>query len=85
MKKPDTRHNLRKLWEMATGCGLQIPTDLPEWAAHLNDLHGAKEGTDYKYLIRYAKGVNGLTFPMRDDMVQGLDTVYLAVRAAVND
>jgi hypothetical protein len=66
LRKPDLRHNLVALWEVAVSEGLPIEAPTPRWVQRLSELH------DAPYMLRYSTGVHGVVTPARSLVDQGL-------------
>ena len=71
----EVRHNLAKLWTMASVDGLKIPTTPPSWVGQLSDLH---KGPDY--YLRYSTKVNGIASPAPATMIDDLTELLELVR-----
>lgn len=75
VKKPNVRHNLVLLWEMAYADGLPIGKSPPDWVSTLSGLHNSP------YYLRYSTGVHGMVLPkaepMASDLRKLLDLVQL--------
>ncbi len=80
VRRPAVRHNLAKLWTMASADGLRIPSDPPDWIGKLSTLHDGPY-----YFLRYATNVNGIVSPapgpMIADLTEWLDLVRSQVEA----
>lgn len=77
VKKPNVRHNLVALWEMAVAQGLQISRSLPEWVTCLSGIH------DSPYYLRYSTGVHGIVSPGAEPMTSELDALLKLVQSKV--
>jgi hypothetical protein len=73
------RHNLAKLWTVASADGLQVPTTPPSWVGQLSDLH---KGPDY--YLRYSTKANGIASPAPATMIDDLTELLALVRDQLN-
>lgn len=84
-------HDLEALWFDAAKYGLLIDPAPPQWCVVLNCLHFGnkvanekKEGKDkIHFQLRYQSEVHGLSFPVTNDMLSGLEAVVEAVKQAL--
>lgn len=78
VRTPEVRHNIAKLWIMASVDGLRIPNQPPRWVALLSVLHGSP------YPLRYVTGVNGIVSPAPEPMIAGLAELLELVQSQVH-
>jgi hypothetical protein len=71
----DRRHNLNKLWSLARGEGLNIPSEPPQWVDCLSHLH------DAPYYLRYSTGVHAISTPAPEPMCIELSALIERVRS----
>lgn len=77
VREPQVRHNLAKLWSMASADGLRIPSDPIGWVKQLSLLH------DGPYYLRYATNVNGIVSPAPALMIADLSDLLEMVRSQI--
>lgn len=73
VRKPDVRHDLTALWEMAFKDGLPITQSCPTWVTLLSEIHGPP------YFLRYSTGVHGIQSPGPEPMTSELASLVRLV------
>lgn len=77
LKQPGIRHDLNKLWVLASTEGFQIPNSPPPWIDCLSTLHA------FPYYLRYSTGVHGIVSPPSALMVSDLAALLQQVRQQI--
>lgn len=78
LKKPNLRHHIEGLWNLAKAEGLPIDA-LPRWASVLSSIH------DHPYHLRYSKGMHGIVTPAPEPMATELKALIEIVEREIND
>ena len=77
VRAPKLRHNLNKLWEMASKDGLTISRSPPDWAKGLSHVH------DSPYYLRYSTKVHVISTPPVEPMTSELRSLLESVTRQV--
>lgn len=77
LKKPDIRHNLEELWQLAVEEDAPIQQQPPAWCVRLNELH------DKPYYLRYPMGLHGLVLPASKPMASDLQAIVSSITELV--
>jgi hypothetical protein len=73
VRRNGVQHNLRELWLMARGDGLDLAEAIPPWLEILSNLHGAP------FFLRYSTEINALHLPPQTEMLAGVSRLFDAV------
>ncbi len=77
LRKPQIRHNLVGLCELARNEGLPIDSSPPNWVSRLGEVHGSP------YFLRYSTGVNGIVLPNAESIANGARNLLTLVEKSI--
>lgn len=79
LKDKAIRHNLVRLWDLAVANNLPFPMPHPAWLPALSEMH------DDPYILRYARNINGWSFPILSDIPRELRSLLELVHQMQRD